>query len=460
MRHLIASRISFKDDLLFEKYLVMIREVFIPSLKSQTCKNFDVCIIVNERHKEILENEFSNHGWKLLIVVGTIRTYNEKILSENYEIQTRHDCDDWMDPSYVEKIQEAYEKNKNRFEEFLISAQPTKLDYATKNEYHMAPYSSKRTSMFLSLCQRLPCKKSIYQEMHGDYPKIVPNVILLGGNLVKWNIHGSNASKDCINSHDVPINFPKLTIVTSVFGNLDVVKDCLHTWFPLMPNWEMVVYDQKVSELDGTDKYITELQKKHNFRLVRDGKIRSHPDAINFLLNNHVHTDWVLHLDSDLKLTDREFFKWLNRAMSDDKMNVYGMVESYGKSRFKKYEETPNTLTLHLPRVASYIVLFRKNFMDKKQIDFSNTIIENGNLARGTGFIFDTNEPVKNDIKIRVTGDTAWKLYWESVAEGSFGLFPSNIWKYCSHKMGSSREWMSKNMSAIRKMKENEKNDI
>lgn len=91
--------------------------------------------------------------------------------------------------------------------------------------------------------------------------------------------------------------------------------------------------------------------------------------------------------------------------------------------------------------------------MDEKHIDFSNTVIENGNLAVGTGEIFETNEQLPRDVKVRVTGDTAWKLYYETHAEGKFGYFPPDMWQCWQHKEASSRNWYGQNKEAIEKMR-------
>jgi len=455
MKHIITTRISFNDDTLFDKYFPVIRDFFVPALKFQTCKNFDLCLIVRERHKAALEEICKDIGVNVFSVVGNVETYNKYILEQKYELQTRHDCDDWMSPDYVEKIQTAYVQNKDKWDEFLIYAQPTKFDYGTKKEYYMMPYSQKKTPMFLTLCQNNPCTKSIYQEKHGDFPKIVPNVMSLGYGLVKWNIHGNNSSDKDITVHDISTDHPKLTVIVSVFGNLEVMKECMPTWFPLMSNWELIVYDQKVSSIDGTDKYVDELHQKYNFTLVRDNKIRSHPDAINFLLKEHVKTEWVLHFDSDIKVLNKKLYTWANTTIKTGDKKVYGIVEQYNRSKFKEYPQTAGFYTLHLPRAAPYVMLFSKKYIDEAGLDFSNTIIEGGNLKSGTAQIFQTNELLPNTAKIRLTGDTAWKLYYETHGNGKFQVMPGDIRQSWEHKEAASRTWMGKNKKQIDELKKN-----
>jgi hypothetical protein len=54
MRHLITTRIKFTDDELLKEYLEISKRSFIPSLLSQTNKNFTLGIISNEQHREMI----------------------------------------------------------------------------------------------------------------------------------------------------------------------------------------------------------------------------------------------------------------------------------------------------------------------------------------------------------------------------------------------------------------------
>jgi hypothetical protein len=449
MKHIVVTRASFEEYALFEEYLPVIKNLYIPCILGQTSKNFDLCLIVNKQHVELIEKEFKDAGIYPIMLVGNVSSYNKWILENPYDIQTRHDCDDWMSPIYIETIQSEYHKNITQFEEFLIQAQPVKMSYETGYEYRMNPYTQSRTSMFLSLCQK-ECKKSMLQEQHGHFPKLVPNVVDIGYGFTKWVAHGKNISAK-IEPTDIKIE--KVTIISSIFGNLNMIKSCLSTWFPLPVGWEVCLYDNEVSKIDGTSEYLDELQKIYKFKIVRDGKIRSHPDAINVLMKE-VNTEWVLHLDSDVELRDRNFYKWAENTIGKDKIKVWGVVEKYNSSKFKRYPETPNYYTLHLPRAAPYILLFNKKFYDEKNIDFGNIVIEGGTIKSGRGEIMDSLDLVPSNSMIRVTGDTAWKIYWESFRHNVFFHFSSDIWKCWSHKEASSRKWMKENADKIKKMKQ------
>lgn len=191
MKHILVTRASFDDDSLFYKYFSVIKDLYIPCLAAQSCKHFDVCIIIKNKHKELLENEFKKKEINPIFLIGTDAVYNEWVLNKNYNIQTRHDCDDWMAPNYIEVIQNEYLKNIGKFDSFLIQAQAVKMHYQTKIEYYTYQFPLTEPSMFLSLCQR-QCDKSILQENHRFFSKIVPTVIDIGNGFVKWVVHENN----------------------------------------------------------------------------------------------------------------------------------------------------------------------------------------------------------------------------------------------------------------------------
>ncbi len=192
MKHIITTRCSFEDDSLFKKYFEVMRKIYIPSLRSQTVKNFELYISTNRKtnkhHKDLISKEFEGSGINILFDISDIKSY---LLREKYNIQSRHDCDDWMAPTYVEKIQQVYAENIDKYDEFIIHAQPCKYDIETGQDHKCSLYTNTRTSMFVSLCQKVP-SKHIFLKKHADFPEIVPTVFSLGEGLVKLVIHKNN----------------------------------------------------------------------------------------------------------------------------------------------------------------------------------------------------------------------------------------------------------------------------
>lgn len=191
MKHVIVTTCNFESDELFFKYFNVMRDIYAPSIINQSNKNFKLLIDVNKNkplHYEKIFELFSKTEIDLELGINNIPLY---IRENMYNIQTRHDCDDWMSFDYISKIQELYKQNIDFDDEFLIYAQPTKLLYNTLEEYTSNTYSSERPSMFLTLCQKKVIKY-IYQEKHNKFSNIVKKVHALGTGYVKLTVHDNN----------------------------------------------------------------------------------------------------------------------------------------------------------------------------------------------------------------------------------------------------------------------------
>lgn len=191
MKHAVITTCNFEDDVLFFKYFRVMKDVYAPSIISQTNKNFKLLIHVNtkkQEHVDNISNLFLNTGVDFYLHCKNIPLY----LKENgYNIQTRHDCDDWMAPNYIQEIQNVYIKNINQNEEFLIQAQPIKLLYNTGEEYRTHTYTEDRPSMFLTLCQK-EVTKYVCQQKHNKLSLTVKKVFTLDTGYVKLTVHDNN----------------------------------------------------------------------------------------------------------------------------------------------------------------------------------------------------------------------------------------------------------------------------
>ena len=189
MKHAILTRINFDDKALMEKYLKITEKYFISSLKSQTDQNFTLVNICRENDVEYLKNRL-NYDF---VDVRNAKDFFEYCKENNYNVQTRHDCDDWMAPEYIELIHDNYTKNIDLHDKFLIQSQPLKVMHPSGKTYGLKKYHSKRCSMHLTLCQR-KVKNHIYERQHAHMYEIANKVINLPGNPTKWIIHGNNIS--------------------------------------------------------------------------------------------------------------------------------------------------------------------------------------------------------------------------------------------------------------------------
>lgn len=187
MKHIILSRCRFTDKDLMMKYLDIAKYTFVPSIKSQTTKNFTLGILLNPKFEEDLYNFIQIP----FVPFYNIQEFNTYVKSNNVQIQTRHDIDDWMSPNYVAKIQEIVNENKNNVDSLIIHAQPKKLLYYQNQERNLSEYTDTRISMFLTLYQKEvvhTCHSRIHRQMY----QISQNIIKLPVGYTKWVIHENN----------------------------------------------------------------------------------------------------------------------------------------------------------------------------------------------------------------------------------------------------------------------------
>lgn len=253
----------------------------------------------------------------------------------------------------------------------------------------------------------------------------------------------------------------KITIISSVFGNLPIVKECMDSWFPLPENWELIIYNNDISKVDGTTEYVREMAKKHNFKLLEDGKNRIHSKAIDFMLD-YVETEWVLHFDSDVVVLNKKFYEWVNIAIKE-KYTVWAVKEASSighrwktEKQFKNKLRTSSKIQnffstqheLYLPRIHQCVVLFNFNFLKTMGINFDNISITAtcgfGPLPRHR-----ENEKIERDTPITIFGDTGWQLYWEADPLGLYSNIPEEVRKYFNHKFNSSCSWVRQNKKLL-----------
>ena len=187
MKHLISTRIKFTDYKLLKKYLEVSKKTFIPSILLQTNKNFTLGVIANEEHRDLISSTINEvclglnkERPSIIFFENKLTDYVRYVKKENINIQTRHDCDDWMREDYIETIQNLYTKNKDSFDKFIIHSKVFKLDHKTGEIYeHGLDYSKGNfTSMFLTLCQK-EVTNFVYDKNHRFMNEITTNIFLL-----------------------------------------------------------------------------------------------------------------------------------------------------------------------------------------------------------------------------------------------------------------------------------------
>lgn len=189
LKHAVFTMARFTDKERMSKYLEVAKTTLIPSLQSQTNQNFEWFVMLREEDLSLLTDSLDYPFYGVLNKLD----FEEHMKRGGYTIQTRHDIDDWMAPTYIQEIQMIYMEQIKKYEKFLIQAQPVKLMYDTGEEKIMQRYNSRKTSMFLTLCQA-DVRHIVTEKKHGLMWEVAPTVFNLPEGMVKWVIHGDNIS--------------------------------------------------------------------------------------------------------------------------------------------------------------------------------------------------------------------------------------------------------------------------
>lgn len=225
MKHIIVTRCKFGKDEQFESYFNVMKKTYIPSINSQTDKNFSIALIVNPKHFDLIRNEINKNieivkfvdnkeDYKdlevrqkidLIPFSDTKKDYREYVIKNNITLQTRHDCDDSMSPNYIEYIHKLYNENKERYDNFILNFHPTKLMVDTGKEYTHGRDYSKVCSMFSTLIQK-KVNHGIMDVVHDHLRGITQNIIYIPRGYVKLGIHGNNTISK-LTPNDIPLNW-------------------------------------------------------------------------------------------------------------------------------------------------------------------------------------------------------------------------------------------------------------
>ncbi len=221
MKHIILTRCKFGDDQLFQKYFEIMKKTYIPSINNQTDKNFTIALIVNPKHFDIIRNEINKEikvekftdntkdyrdleirpKIEILPFSDSKKDYRDYVIKNNINLQTRHDCDDIMNPNYIEHIHKLYNENYKKFDKFILNFHPTKFLVEKKEEYTHSRDYSKVCSMFSTLIEK-KVENSVMDFMHDHLSRITRNIIYIKENYVKLGIHGNNTISK-LNQNDI-----------------------------------------------------------------------------------------------------------------------------------------------------------------------------------------------------------------------------------------------------------------
>ena len=323
MKHILLSRTKFDDDILFEKYFDVTKKIYIPSLINQTNKNFEIGFIINSKHKKYFEDNLPKEI--KITFFETFENYSEYVKKENFEIQTRHDIDDGMESDYIETIQRLYETHKNKYEKFIIHAQPIKIDLNTNKKYYIREFHETYNSMFLSLCQK-KCENTVFDRKHRLMYEITNNIIKIQEPKVFLIYHGNNSNTGPMISDiliDETIKNYDLSVIIPTFNNVQYIDESVNSILKSIKNLNCEI-------LVGIDN----CEKTKNYIIKNLSKF---PKNIRFFYFHRNVGPYIIR-NSLVKISNSEniFFFDSDDIASDNLISVvYNSLQKYDVIRYK-----------------------------------------------------------------------------------------------------------------------------
>jgi len=313
MKHLVITRLWFDNRKLLDKYIAVGMKIFIPQLKKQTCKDFEFGLLIRREDVQYVRDKIDIDFTPF---TGGIEQYRDIPAQGGYTIQTRHDFDDWMREDYIEKIQDCYREHKD-IDKFVIHVQPVKVEYPSMKEMSVPAYHAKRTSMFLTLCQKDPTLP-VYKGSHGHMWKFVDEVFMIETGLCKWIQHENTVTNARLRKkgvqkvgnmslYDPDHNWisernidPVVNILTRTFKRPNSFKECRKS---IMSQ----TYIQGEGKFNDRSMKINHIVGSEVICPYYRDAIRLKPKTGKFLpwnlhlndLGKQVKTGWVMYLDDD-----------------------------------------------------------------------------------------------------------------------------------------------------------------
>ena len=207
MTHIVISRMLYaRGDPKFEERLAIYKSLYLPRLRLQSTKDFDIGVLCNKAHAHIFRDlgviPFHRKdkwlGQKPKRFWSCLTNWDEIKGLDKYDIQTNLDSDDLVSDGFVKRIQVAVQKeiDEGHKGSLHIHFQPRLFELHTFIEKaQQKNYGSNEGSAFYSLYQ--PDKDNyIYvgQDSHIRIGSYMDKSVLIGEGYCWINVHDNNDS--------------------------------------------------------------------------------------------------------------------------------------------------------------------------------------------------------------------------------------------------------------------------
>jgi hypothetical protein len=189
---IIFTRFHYDEDIP-QSTLFCFKNYYLPSLKNQTNKNFEVIILANNNlaNTRIIQSFVDRSGIKDCINVIDKDDY---ILYVN-EIECNLDNDDAVDKDYVAEIIRQYHANPE--DTFLVVF--FYLKYSVEQNKYYTPFLPTKENRgfptpFYALIQKGERKFNWASRKHNELDEVINRVVVVEGKVCTMNIRGENTS--------------------------------------------------------------------------------------------------------------------------------------------------------------------------------------------------------------------------------------------------------------------------
>lgn len=225
----------------------------------------------------------------------------------------------------------------------------------------------------------------------------------------------------------------KLDIISSVFGNKEVVEQCVESWYPVPKDWTVNLYNNKKSDEDGTTEMLKEKIKVHNFSMLSENVNLKHAEALNKLISA-TSSEWILMLDSDAYLKDKKFYSWVETAIQDSRIFFWAPNAFY--PTYIMMAGFPQLPTYFIGR-GSWIMIINRNFIEKYSLDPNPMRIEGKIIFGKIQYKNNKNQIDRTSPEtVHVTGDVGWQYRIAAMQLNKYKIIPDdmvNCWHHVKH---------------------------
>lgn len=222
----------------------------------------------------------------------------------------------------------------------------------------------------------------------------------------------------------------KIDIISSIFGNKEVVEQCVDSWYPVPTDWTVNLYNNKKSDEDGTTDMLAEKIKTHNFSMLSENINLKHAEALSRLIST-TSSEWLLMIDSDAYLKDKHFYSWVETAVNDKNVSYWAPSVFY--PTHVRMSNQPPLPTYFIGR-GSWVMLVNRNFIKEYCLDLNPIRIE-GRMVYGKMQYENCETYIdrKSSDIVRISGDVGWQYRTTAMQLNKYKSIPEDILSSCWH---------------------------